>query len=1620
MVDIKNIMKKYSIDTTNILQEKGRGNLLVADPQIYDGQIFARLMDVPWGGIEQFGDWRWAPEQITGYKVSFNCDEYVARQVLQSTRVLLFDFELERTDTIQKIFQLKTSQQSFITTWYNGTTAAHWTLNLCCGGYGGWEYAFKTAYEFGWPYHFHIGIDHSLSAAAQHSINHRTQLIPNMQLQPSFIADRHKSTTICASIQAQGWRQAVSMINPQIWTFSFPCQSWTGAAWSQGFQDDNGKILLEGMGMARIMRPALILLENVKNFPLHQQYSDFCQVVQWCGYRFLHQAVVDAQERTPCVRPRWLAVLERIEEIAQPFNWPKWEVKHHNLMTWGCHLKSSDEIDEFRLTPQVVKKYMDVAYLPLHAPYWAKNNLLNYRAVPLQNKLPVVMAAYGRQHDLSDDLLRSRGLFGHFTAEECKFRWWKPIELMMAHMQIDPIALLKPKESAWQIIGNSIIQHHALMAVYAAFDHLYGPNKDSFESILTLMESKRMTPEIIEVHSDEFAWYAGPKEKIEPIQSYVKILSKELAWRTNEKITWPINCIFDFELGCISMDHQQNFDAYQAISPTMPFSLQEQEAIEELPREENSPLESPADQIPDTLDYRIKKHFEAIEIEKFPEEIADQEVSHDCFETPLQQDDYQILSDESMKSESDLDCTDDVLQSNLQEYLVPMEIEKTEVVHMVTPLLQPGNYSAMCILDDLQAVDLTQLWQHHVALIDASRYCQVTEGQLPYCAPNEPIRTGCLMPVDQSSWYLQNARECQQDTKLLLFDIAGQTFAQKMKDQAIPHIKKFPTHEQKEVWYDEVGETSNILPESNIRVFQEMVEIGKCFDIQEHIKAMNSVKFETRIPPDSDVLVLQFRGQPEELAKVLTFWHMAIDSNWMEKHARALIRQIVDPTCVQLIFQPRGNIFATPISIFRYALETKLLMTMLNSFQQSDHDRKVHFKVSSRNLPPFHIPKDIPWETLLIAIRHIYAINEHGLQPSIIHAGKKICDGHVGDFDQENTSSHVKFHIIRPIIGGTGAKVEHKQAIHAGLSSLFMDHGVSFKQVPDNITTMIQQYGLPRMTVLLFGEDASNKEAIFRELCQQCSIQLPIKSGNMAQAKAKFQKLGAEKNAHEMRNLDVTKYQLKPGYFLTSQGKPLPITAEFSPCVPSITMMTADSAKQWVAQQGKLLPDELAIFIVGELDIPNIPIKQLVAPAINSDGQQCLIAGYLLQLGDKQVTIATDEGVMIQTHDVQICSFTMWKQDFSNEEWQEATKAPVRFAKQLLAKDALDETIRSPFGRAFRKDSKPCNPAEATSIQYHSEVKLADLRKLLRRSGFNRLFVTPKTANGKPSDQWRVIWLPQTIQQLEAMCLGQSCTAGLIRGKKSQGIRVESNHFQELWEKFHPGVAPPRKNPQGDVFKIQPLPFGVDRDVLQEWADNNTWEMNPIRPLGAKTWLVNALLPPPREVMFFNSNPLLITKITPKATENPTGLVAGPRSAASSLTVPPVKNPTIFKTGDPFLDPWQTASIPPASKVESGPTEQYLQQHDQQIKHLEQAVQDLQTMAKDAAKKQDEKFQKVETQMQNQANHTQAVLQSFESSLAQAMSQQESRISSSMDELKQLLLRKEKRTRASSDDISED
>lgn len=336
-------------------------------------------------------------------------------------------------------------------------------------------------------------------------------------------------------------------------------------------------------------------------------------------------------------------------------------------------------------------------------------------------------------------------------------------------------------------------------------------------------------------------------------------------------------------------------------------------------------------------------------------------------------------------------------------------------------------------------------------------------------------------------------------------------------------------------------------------------------------------------------------------------------------------------------------------------------------------------------------------------------------------------------------------------------------------------------------------------------------------------------------------------------------------------------------------------------------------------------------------------------------------------------------------------------------------------------------PAQATSIQFHAEVKVSSLRAMLRRSGHNKLYITPKDETGKASAAWRVIWLTIPREAIEVRSAGFPASAGLVKGKQRLGLRVESKHFVELWNHFYPGQEPPSNPMGGQLWKVHPVPCGVDKTVLKEWAAQYKWDINPTRPLGQRAWLFTAMEPPESKPMYFNGTPVILKKLESPGNMEPIGLIAGPRSkVAKEQPQPLTGDKNAFRLGDPHFDPWKQASQASDSvkSMPTGPTATQLDQHERQLQALEQVVTQIKQTQTEQANATSERFQALENNVAKHHGETQQAFQAlqhdFERTLTRALSDQDSRISSQqsqmMNELKQLLLRNDKRKAEATDD----
>ena len=1600
--------------------------LLVGNLDDHDETRFlGYLMQSPFGNLDNLDNLGFYDFQTTEHKVLVECETDMKEIILNSSMVLLYDFTITSGyDPLPDgVCQFRKGDVGIFIPWGHNITKQHWVLDLFSGGYGGWkfgldivqQYLANFADELTYPKHCVIGIDSDLPSVTQSSINHSAILLPDQPIPNNFFADNVCDAIFHAPIQSHHWKQSVALIRPDWWTMSFPCQPWTTSAKSLGFGDSNGRALAYAIGLLRIFRPRLCLLENVKGFAEHKQFPLAVKLFGWAGYQFLHQGVFEASVHLPIKRPRFLAILGRIEDEQRPFQWKHWgDGFPTNPKAWDAFFPTTpDEAIPFTPSPDAKRMYLDPSMLPPGAPESFKNSMLAFRIPDPTKRLPTMMAAYGEHHMIPNYLLKQKGLQGYFTSEHGSFRWFQPIEMALMHLQTQPFVLLKPAKLAWHSIGNSIVTVHSVLAIANLFAHHFQDFDPSHvPAIIENIVKHHLRYRTVELYQDELAWYVGTQEQIQQSTNQVRFLSQQMGWTGSEPPIWPTGEFFHPSKGRMSIrrtnPNEQPIENIQApmISPTLPFP---EELLEEV-HESHKVVNNEVSLQPTINDEVVTNDMIVDDGYSLPHDTTDAEAE-------MTTQDMIDFMQETLLPEDDNSQTQQVKISPQPASSESLYISPDHPRTMIAAI--PGTYGELFVQPHTTWDQLLPLWD-----------CKFLPSSYENFEESRYVQTSILVREEgfYRDWIITPHAfiDHSKQTSLLFFD-EDQTWGEISQKHQLPD----------QLWFDDIGLLSaNTKMLQSSRISGQMHSLQPFVDLYQCKASFNEVVIQSRIPSNTDVLVVHFEGSSEHLVQLASFWHIALSEEWCASHGRKRCFQALTATSCQFLFPPHGNKCSSPAIDFKTFITMRLMRAGIFSVSEVEHPNAilVQFKYHGRTFNPCYLPGDMTFEFFIQLFQHATSLNNFGDTPGLVVAGIRI-----GDIVtiQEVASTHqsVKCHVIDPLIGGgpsNGSKGQHRQAVSAALATMLIEEGLQLAKVSEAVKSLMDQMSLPSLTHMLFSESTATREQSFRLMCTNCDIVIPQKATKIAKTQAKFQKLARDEASRNNRNIDVSKYRIIPEFFRLADGSPAPINVAFSPCVSGVTMVNSQQASQWLVQKGKLAPDELALFIVGDIGVEEDDrLQRISIPAYNEQGDKVLIGGKLLQLGEKQITTISAEETTVQTLDVRVCSVTLWASDFTADQWKVAVEQPVKFAKKLLEHDQLHQAIKTPWGRSLRAGKLPAGQQTATSVQFHCEVRIKDLRPLLRRSGFNKVYVMPKDQDGKPDSAWRIIWTDMDINKLETVATPVAGTAGLVKGNRSHGLRVETAAFNNMWDILHPGRDPPDQMPKGSLWKATPMPIGLDKDIIQEWAKQHAWDCFPIKSLGSKTWLLQAPSAPPNELMCFNGTPIIIRKVPPKSSQPQTGILAGPRYTPSNEQ----ESTSIFRQGDPFLDSWANwrptttpvssapASVSTKAESSAGPTASRLDLQDKKIQELQQAVQCIQNDTKQKNQDDDRRFTTIESQITRNHEQVQSSFQTlrtdFETTLHRAMSSQDQKIHNTMEEIKALFHRGSKRPQ-SRDRASED
>ena len=91
--------------------------------------------------------------------------------------------------------------------------------------------------------------------------------------------------------------------------------------------------------------------------------------------------------------------------------------------------------------------------------------------------------------------------------------------------------------------------------------------------------------------------------------------------------------------------------------------------------------------------------------------------------------------------------------------------------------------------------------------------------------------------------------------------------------------------------------------------------------------------------------------------------------------------------------------------------------------------------------------------------------------------------------------------------------------------------------------------------------------------------------------------------------------------------------------------------------------------------------------------------------------------------------------------------APARRMQEIFAASGLDKAFESPWGRSYRDKGSPCPPAGCSPIQVHGKVPRDQLELVLKRSGHNRIFATPKSWSNEALPGFQIVWVGPDREQ---------------------------------------------------------------------------------------------------------------------------------------------------------------------------------------------------------------------------------------------------------------------------------
>lgn len=444
-----------------------------------------------------------------------------------------------------------------------------------------------------------------------------------------------------------------------------------------------------------------------------------------------------------------------------------------------------------------------------------------------------------------------------------------------------------------------------------------------------------------------------------------------------------------------------------------------------------------------------------------------------------------------------------------------------------------------------------------------------------------------------------------------------------------------------------------------------------------------------------------------------------------------------------------------------------------------------------------------------------------------------------------------------------GAK---KNELKSTLRKLLVSHGVPDSAVDERIETIITGIGAEKLRSHE-SEDVEQLWNTLKQLASEKHIRLisATELKNFQKLKRTNSKVGVDASSSKPKGGERTSFRMPPledlifsaKHFVAVDDEVQIIPASrFGPDATGITIMSVQEAAKHVSS-GCMSMEPLAILAVGN-NVESLGQKIMV-PAHSKAGDPLLVPCVLLQHGEVPIEFCAETPAAVtETIDTITLEFTI-KRSMTSQ-W-EATSTPLHFLGVQCPELRAAGRVLSTWSIRSYRERKPVSFTEAQHWHGYIRLDAVGIESVLKRSGQNGIFFTPRGSDRKPDARFAVIAMPgKSVDAIKESLsnIGDGLGVAVLGSNfKDFGIRCRREHQDAIRQQIFPEtlrVDAASVDDDDQLYIIRHLSAQFSRESMDSALKEVKWEAKAVRPIGADAWLVASTSKPPAEHLCINGS----------------------------------------------------------------------------------------------------------------------------------------------------------------------